>query len=75
MKNGEKEILTIFLSFSFCRVPRSVETAKELYELGLERVLEIVKEQGQYKKSCQKLYDEIMKDMDGKSISLEKFKD
>jgi hypothetical protein len=75
IENDEKETLAVFLSFSFCRVPRSVQTARELYELGLVRVLEIVKEQGQYKKSCQKLYDEIMKDMDGKSISLEKFKD
>ena len=73
LKEDEIHDLAIFLAFAFCRVPRSVSAVKEINAAGLERILEIMSEESQYKEKLQELYDKVAK---GKSdIPIEQFKE
>ncbi|OGX22663.1 MAG: hypothetical protein A2Y00_04390 [Omnitrophica WOR_2 bacterium GWF2_43_52] len=54
-----KDFLAMFIAFTYCRSPRSVQAIKEMDEAGLDYVLEQVKEVAKDSVESRKLYEKF----------------
>jgi hypothetical protein len=58
---GDKEVIAMFLAFTHCRSPRSVEAVKEINKASGEYLLDKIKEQSKDPTELRHMYDRIYK--------------
>ncbi|MBU0502065.1 MAG: DUF4238 domain-containing protein [Candidatus Margulisbacteria bacterium] len=74
LEDGDKEIISVFLSFMHCRVPRNIQSINEMHVASIEKLWEEKTKTQNDPEALQKEYAQFVKSkLTNKEISFEEF--